>query len=143
MNKNQLFKEKVSVMLKVQFFVVCVFFILNQGFKSKLLITTCRHFLKLQFSSPKMSVFLILNWDGWVTRNEQLIDCGLSQLAIQLNVSQTQPAVSPSAHEKLLVIKQLTCKSLSFQSSFFRDFFFFFHKDQQQFQDHKSSYNLP
>ena len=43
----------------------------------------------------------------------------------------------------MLVIKQPTCKSLLFQSSFFRDFFFFFHKGQQQFQDHKSSYNLP
>ena len=26
---------------------------------------------------------------------------------------------------------------------YFEFFFFFFHKDQQQFQDHKSSYNIP
>ena len=79
-NKKKLFKEKVSVMLKVQFFVVRVLFFLNQGFKSKLLITTCQHFFKLHFSTPKMSHFLILNWDGRLTRTEQLIDFGLNHL---------------------------------------------------------------
>ena len=36
--------------------------------------TTCWQFLKLHFSAPKMSDFLILNWGGQLTRTEQLID---------------------------------------------------------------------
>ena len=38
--------------------------------KNKLLITTCYPLLK--------SDFLILNWDGWLTQTEELIDCDLS-----------------------------------------------------------------
>ena len=50
----------------------------------------------------------------------------------------TQPAVSPSAHGKLLVI--LLIISVILLSRFL---FFFVHKGQQHYQDHKSTYNLP
>ena len=66
-----------------------------------------------------------------------------SQQRIYLAKCFSQPAVPPLSHGILLVIKQPTCKSLLFQSSYFEFFNFFFHKDQQQFQDYKSSYNLP
>ena len=36
--------------------------------------TTCWQLLKLHFSTPKMSDFLILNWGRQLTRTEQLID---------------------------------------------------------------------
>ena len=35
--------------------------------------TTCWQLLKLHFSAPKMSDFLILNWGAQLTRTEQLI----------------------------------------------------------------------
>ena len=35
------------------------------------LTTTCWQLLKLHFSAPKMSDFLILNWGGQLTRTEQ------------------------------------------------------------------------
>ena len=36
--------------------------------------TACWQLLKLHFSAPKMSDFLILNWGGQLTRTKQLID---------------------------------------------------------------------
>ena len=38
---------------------------------------TCQQLSKLSFFAPEMSNFLILNWGGWLTWTEQLIDCGL------------------------------------------------------------------
>ena len=52
----------------------------------------------------------------------------------------TPPAVSPSTHGKPMVL-DLRVNHYYF-SHVFR-VFLFFHKDQQQCQDHKSSYNLP
>ena len=34
--------------------------------------------LKLHFSTPKMSDFLILNRDKWLRQTKQLIDCNLN-----------------------------------------------------------------
>ena len=44
-----------------------------------ILITTCQQLSKLHFSTPKMSDFLILNWGWWLTRTEQLTNCGLKK----------------------------------------------------------------
>ena len=57
-----------------------------QGLREKnlsALITTCWQLLKLNFSTPKMSDFLILNWDTRLTRTEQWTDCGLGVLTVK------------------------------------------------------------
>ena len=51
------------------------------------LITTRRQWSKFHFSVPKMSHFSILNWGGWLTRTEQLIDCDLRELKKASGVS--------------------------------------------------------
>ena len=51
-----------------------------------------------------------------------------SQQRIYLAKCFSQPAVPPLSHGILLVIKQPTCKSLLFQSSYFEFFNFFFIK---------------
>ena len=56
-------------------------------------VTTCQQLLKLHFSAPKMSDFLILNWGRRLTRTEKLTDCG--------------PRTLPSSHLHALIIVQL------------------------------------
>ena len=57
-----------------------------QGLREKnlsALITTCWQLLKLNFSTPKMSDFLILNWGTRLTQTKQWTDCGLRVLTVK------------------------------------------------------------
>ena len=58
-SRNKLFKEKVSVKLKIEFVVVCILFSLKYGFNNQLGGTTCWQLLKVHFSTHKMLDFLI------------------------------------------------------------------------------------
>ena len=52
MIRNKLFKEKVlSVMLKIEFVVVCILFSLKYDFINQLGGTTCWQLLKVHFST--------------------------------------------------------------------------------------------
>ena len=46
---------------------------------ASILITTCWQLPKLNFTTPKMLEFLLLNWGEWLTQTEQLIDRGLEE----------------------------------------------------------------
>ena len=66
------------------------------------LITICWRLLKLNFTAPKMSDYLILDWGEWLMQTEQLIDRRLKKrkdnLSLQVSNIQHKDYVLYTCH---------------------------------------------